>query len=210
MVIKHLALYLYLIVPCARFEGDLSPGTEAAYNSIIWVDERPKPTWQAVVDAYHASKLNNAQQIKIKKMQAFYRAGQPLKLVNGTKSITLRLDHYEMFLTERMGLHNGGRENFIIGLHGASPASMTIYTVKLGGSFPNFFDTVVAPKIDDDWMKKCVSMGHLFAIKALPTIDEVEQYDYTQVIEHWGQTGKLTGEPLEIDISSIIIGEVQQ
>lgn len=208
MVIKNLIVYLHIIVPLARFKGDLSPGTEAAYNSIIWLDERPKPTWQEVVDAYHASRLNNAQKMKINRMQTFYRAGQPLKLVNGTKSITFRYDRYEMFLTERTAMHLGGRADFIIGMSEGSPMSMTIYTVKLGGSSPNFFDTVASPKTDDDWMKKCVSMGHVFAIKALPTIDEVEQYDYTQEITWWGQTGQLTGQPLEIDISSIIIEQL--
>lgn len=41
-------LILNRIVPSPKFGGSLTIGTETAYNSIRWNDERPKPTWQAL------------------------------------------------------------------------------------------------------------------------------------------------------------------
>ena len=36
------------LVPGAVYEGDLSDNTLEAYDSIVWLDVRPKPSWEAV------------------------------------------------------------------------------------------------------------------------------------------------------------------
>lgn len=39
------------LVPGAVYEGDLSENTLEAYESIVWLDVRPKPSWEAVYQA---------------------------------------------------------------------------------------------------------------------------------------------------------------
>jgi hypothetical protein len=46
-----LALALDAIVPGALYQGSLTDDTEAAYDSLIWLDVRPKPLYSKVVAA---------------------------------------------------------------------------------------------------------------------------------------------------------------
>lgn len=46
-----IAMVIDQLVPSAEYEGSLTSNTEEAYWGIIWKDERPKPTWQQVIDA---------------------------------------------------------------------------------------------------------------------------------------------------------------
>lgn len=45
-----IALILHKLVPSAKYRGSLTDNTEESYNNIIWEDERPKPSWQDLLD----------------------------------------------------------------------------------------------------------------------------------------------------------------
>jgi hypothetical protein len=42
------ALAIDALVPAAQYRGSVTANTEQAYQAIVWLDERPKPTWAAV------------------------------------------------------------------------------------------------------------------------------------------------------------------
>lgn len=46
-----LAAALELVLPAAQYTGSLTDNTQDAYNSIIWDDPRPKPSYAAVLAA---------------------------------------------------------------------------------------------------------------------------------------------------------------
>lgn len=46
------ALAIEYLVPTAHYFGSLTGNTEAAFNALTWNDERQKPTWQELQDAW--------------------------------------------------------------------------------------------------------------------------------------------------------------
>lgn len=53
------------LVPNAKFYGVFVNNTEDEYNNIIWVDERPKPTWENIITI----KLDVAKEIKLEEIK---------------------------------------------------------------------------------------------------------------------------------------------
>lgn len=47
-----LALAIEQLVPAAKYRGSTTANTEAAYDALVWGDERPKPSWADLVAAY--------------------------------------------------------------------------------------------------------------------------------------------------------------
>ncbi len=45
------AMGIEALVPAAQYGGSVTANTQEAFNAITWTDNRPKPTWQEVVDA---------------------------------------------------------------------------------------------------------------------------------------------------------------
>ena len=69
-----IALTLCYLVPGAKYYGSTSANDEAAYDALDWKDERPKPSWQDIVDNTETAEL------------LFWRAGvivTPLQLIRG-------------------------------------------------------------------------------------------------------------------------------
>jgi hypothetical protein len=48
------ALGIEAIVPAAEYFGTTNENTKASFDNLNWLDERPKPTWKQVQDAYNA------------------------------------------------------------------------------------------------------------------------------------------------------------
>lgn len=44
------ALTLEALVPAAKYRGSLTANDKAAFDALVWEDDRAKPTWQEMVD----------------------------------------------------------------------------------------------------------------------------------------------------------------
>ena len=49
-----IALGIEALVPAAAYFGSTTANDKAAFDNLNWFDERSKPTWKAVQDAYDA------------------------------------------------------------------------------------------------------------------------------------------------------------
>ncbi|WP_027366926.1 hypothetical protein [Desulfocurvibacter africanus] len=48
----NVALALDALVPAAKYGGSLTSNTQESYNELRWEDERPKPTWAEIEEAW--------------------------------------------------------------------------------------------------------------------------------------------------------------
>jgi len=48
------ALGIEALIPAAEYFGSTTANTKACFDELNWLDERPKPTWKQVQDAYNA------------------------------------------------------------------------------------------------------------------------------------------------------------
>jgi hypothetical protein len=48
------ALGIEALVPAAQYFGSTTDNDKAAFDNLNWFDEREKPSWTAVKDAYNA------------------------------------------------------------------------------------------------------------------------------------------------------------
>jgi hypothetical protein len=46
------ALGIEALIPAAQYYGSTTANTEKCFDELDWLDQRPKPTWAAVVEAY--------------------------------------------------------------------------------------------------------------------------------------------------------------
>lgn len=54
-------------VPNAKYQGSTNNNNEKAFNKIIWLDDRPKPTWAELEfawESYNPVKVYTAQEIR--------------------------------------------------------------------------------------------------------------------------------------------------
>jgi len=49
-----IALGIEALVPAAKYFGSTTANDKDAFNNLNWFDEREKPTWEAVKEAYDA------------------------------------------------------------------------------------------------------------------------------------------------------------
>ncbi len=49
-----IALGIEALLPAAQYFGSTTANTKEAFDNLNWQDERPKPTWKQVQDAYAA------------------------------------------------------------------------------------------------------------------------------------------------------------
>jgi hypothetical protein len=49
-----IALGIQALLPAAEYFGSTTANTKACFDDLSWLDERPKPTWKQVQDAYNA------------------------------------------------------------------------------------------------------------------------------------------------------------
>ena len=47
-----IALSIEALLPNAQYYGSTTANTEKTFNELNWQDERPKPTWKQIQDAY--------------------------------------------------------------------------------------------------------------------------------------------------------------
>jgi len=47
-----IALVIDRLVPNAEYAGSASEGTEQSYDSLLWLDSRPQPLWQEILDEW--------------------------------------------------------------------------------------------------------------------------------------------------------------
>ena len=45
-----IALIIERLVPSASYQGSTTDNTEDSYSTLVWADERTKPTWQQITD----------------------------------------------------------------------------------------------------------------------------------------------------------------
>jgi hypothetical protein len=48
------ALGIDALVPAAQYFGSTTDNTKESFDNLNWLDERAKPTWKQVQDAYNA------------------------------------------------------------------------------------------------------------------------------------------------------------
>jgi hypothetical protein len=48
------SLGIEALLPAAEYFGSTTANTKACFDELNWLDERPKPTWKQVQDAYTA------------------------------------------------------------------------------------------------------------------------------------------------------------
>jgi hypothetical protein len=48
------ALGIEALLPAAEYFGSTTANTKACFDELNWQDERPKPTWKQIQDAYVA------------------------------------------------------------------------------------------------------------------------------------------------------------
>jgi hypothetical protein len=49
-----IALGIEALLPAAEYFGSVTANTKASFDDLNWLDQRPKPTWKQVQDAYDA------------------------------------------------------------------------------------------------------------------------------------------------------------
>ena len=61
-----LALGIEALVPAAQYFGSTTANTKEAFDNLDWQDERAKPTWEQVEDAYAAlpEEITNPQKFE--------------------------------------------------------------------------------------------------------------------------------------------------
>ena len=61
-----LALGIEALVPAAQYFGSTTANTKEAFDNLNWQDERAKPTWKQVQDAYIAlpEEIKNPQKFE--------------------------------------------------------------------------------------------------------------------------------------------------
>jgi hypothetical protein len=47
------ALGIESLIPSAEYFGSITDNTKESFDNLNWLDERPKPTWKQVQDAYN-------------------------------------------------------------------------------------------------------------------------------------------------------------
>jgi hypothetical protein len=48
------ALGIEALLPAAQYGGSTTDNTQECFDDLRWEDERPKPTWKEIQDAYDA------------------------------------------------------------------------------------------------------------------------------------------------------------
>jgi hypothetical protein len=46
------ALAIEALLPAAEYFGSTTPNSKDCFDNLNWLDERPKPSWQDILDAY--------------------------------------------------------------------------------------------------------------------------------------------------------------
>ena len=49
-----IALGIESLLPAAQYFGSTTANDKTAFDNLNWIDERPKPSWKQVQDAYNA------------------------------------------------------------------------------------------------------------------------------------------------------------
>lgn len=66
------ALGIEALVPAAQYFGSTTANTKEAFDNLNWQDERAKPTWKQVEDAYAAlpEEIKNPQKFEAERKAA--------------------------------------------------------------------------------------------------------------------------------------------
>jgi hypothetical protein len=56
------ALGIEALLPAAEYFGSTTENTKKCFDDLNWQDERPKPTWKQVQDAYATVKIKESTQ----------------------------------------------------------------------------------------------------------------------------------------------------
>ncbi len=54
-----------VLVAAAEYRGSLTSNTQADYDALIWEDERPKPSWEAIQAADITPKLSKSERLRL-------------------------------------------------------------------------------------------------------------------------------------------------
>lgn len=55
----EIAIAIELLVPAAKYFGSTTPNTRECFETLDWFDEREKPTWQQLNEAYADAGVGN-------------------------------------------------------------------------------------------------------------------------------------------------------
>ena len=66
------ALGIEALVPAAQYFGSTTANTKEAFDNLDWQDERAKPTWEQIQDAYTAlpEEIKNPQKFEAERKAA--------------------------------------------------------------------------------------------------------------------------------------------
>jgi hypothetical protein len=56
------ALGIEALLPAAEYFGSTTENTKKCFDDLNWLDERPKPTWKQVQDAFATVKIKESTQ----------------------------------------------------------------------------------------------------------------------------------------------------
>ncbi|MEB3206136.1 MAG: hypothetical protein VKK59_02155 [Vampirovibrionales bacterium] len=59
------AAALDVLVPSAEYRGCLTGNTQAEFDTLIWEDARPKPSWEAIESADITPKLSKSERLRL-------------------------------------------------------------------------------------------------------------------------------------------------
>jgi hypothetical protein len=61
------ALAIEALLPAAEYFGSTTANTKECFDDLNWLDERPKPTWKQLEDAYDSlpDAIKNPEQAKL-------------------------------------------------------------------------------------------------------------------------------------------------
>lgn len=65
-----ITLILDFLVPAAEYQGSLTDNTKESYDSLVWNDNRPKPSWDDIVNQAsavneHLDNQNRIEELKL-------------------------------------------------------------------------------------------------------------------------------------------------
>lgn len=184
------ALILEKLVPAAKYGGSLSGNNEESYNQLRWNDERPKPSWQEILDEYKILDLQDAIKKKITDLTNYYNTYSNCQIVlytdNWTAS-TFTMNDKSSF----MAMKDSMTEFIIYGddKKGLKYIDTTTIAPIIKSIENRNADSFVAYKIHEE------------KIKDLLTIEEIKAYDFTVEVPWDGKSSKIETEDFRIDIT---------
>lgn len=167
-----IALALEVLIPAANYTGSVTSNTQEAYASIVWSDERPKPSWEEIITESEILELAEAK--KNKKSAIRMKAAE--RYLYGFVYNGQRFHAKQENVSEIAGMRQVA-ESSINWIPLEWPTvSDNYYLVQSKQDMLDFSVAFLAFRLGTH----NVSAGHSKNVDALETIEAVTNYDFTQ------------------------------